>query len=134
MLGVPFFLVAKWNPERRLTANLAELWNEATDPLTLIDYDIDGDVAEDRPGRREPAKFDSIDRKSPILKSGLSSNPIISELFFRHLAVDLRLPMLAGVHPVDDEVLKALSDLGTQARRRGNILTSPDGQLTWRPT
>ncbi|HCS47741.1 MAG TPA: hypothetical protein DIW61_05605 [Candidatus Aminicenantes bacterium] len=56
VLGVPFFLVAKWNPERRLTANLAELWNEATDPLTLTDYDIEGDVAEDRPGRRQPEK------------------------------------------------------------------------------
>lgn len=51
-----------------------------------------------------------IGRKSPILKSGMSSNAIISGLLFRHLAVDLRLPVLAGMHPVGDEGLEADDD------------------------
>jgi hypothetical protein len=28
---VPFFLYARWNREKKLTANIADLWNEATD-------------------------------------------------------------------------------------------------------
>lgn len=40
----------------------------------------------------------------------MSSNAIISGLLFRHLAVDLRLPVLAGMHPVGDEVLEADDD------------------------
>jgi len=40
----------------------------------------------------------------------MSSNAIISGLLFRHLAVDLRLPVLAGMHPVGDEGLEADDD------------------------
>ncbi|MEW5900734.1 MAG: hypothetical protein AB1715_04645 [Acidobacteriota bacterium] len=63
-LGVPFFLLAKWNQGKKLTANLSSLWNGATDPALTISWENDewnGD--EDRAGNRAPAKPGSRFRK-----------------------------------------------------------------------
>jgi hypothetical protein len=60
VLGVPFFLMAEWNPERKLTANLSALWNEATHPSMAFSYDYDEyDRDENRPERRKPGNADS---------------------------------------------------------------------------
>jgi hypothetical protein len=63
VLGVPFFLFAKWNQGKKLGANLSELWKEATapDPFSYPDYYGGSDGEEEpkeslRPGKTE-ARF-----------------------------------------------------------------------------
>jgi tetratricopeptide (TPR) repeat protein len=55
VLGVAFFLFAKWNQGKKLGANLAELWKEATDPRPFSYLDYYGGSDEEE-GSQEPRK------------------------------------------------------------------------------
>ena len=59
-LGVPFFLVANWNPGNKLAANLSALWKDATDSPLLAFYDDDDDEDDD---------FDEIENRPELQKS-----------------------------------------------------------------
>ncbi len=63
---VPFFLYARWNQGKRLTANIADLWNEATDVPFRFGTFFQEDSACGDLGKRFRNQMENALKDSPI--------------------------------------------------------------------
>jgi len=63
---IPFFLYARWDPEKRLTANIADLWKEATDVPIHFDEFHQGDSTSGELGPRLRAHLENVLKEFPI--------------------------------------------------------------------
>jgi len=63
---VPFFLYARWNQEKTLTANIADLWKDATDLPIHFGNSYQEDSASVELGTRLRAHLENVLKESPI--------------------------------------------------------------------